>query len=142
MIIPDVNLLVYAHNSSAKRHHEAARWFRQSLTGVEEVGIAWAAALGFIRLLSNPKVVQTPDRPESLVLVVKSWFALPAVRAIAPGVHHLDIVQRLFEQSGCSGRLTTDIHLASLAIEHDAILYTNDHDFNRFDELKKKDPLR
>ena len=141
MIIPDVNLLVYAHNSSAKQHPAVSRWFENAITGVETVGISWAVAFGFVRLLSNPKVVQDPDRPEALVSIVQSWFTLPAVRAITPGIRHLDIVYQLFLQSGCSGRLTTDIHIAALAIELNAVVYSNDLDFSRFAGLKWKNPL-
>lgn len=141
MIVPDINLLVYAHNTSASSHAAAARWFEQAVTGIEPVGLAWAVTFGFIRLLSNPKVVTSPDRPEALVSTVQSWLALPGVRPITPGMRHMDIVHRLFHQSGCSGRLTTDVHLAALAIELDAVLYTNDLEFSRFDGLKLSNPL-
>ena len=141
MIIPDVNLLVCAHNSSASHHLEASAWFEKAVTAVEPVGIAWAAVFGFIRLLSNPRVVASPDRPERLVSIVKSWLALPSVRVITPGIRHLEIVGRLFEQTGCTSRLATDVHLAALSIELDATLCSTDRDFQRFNGLKLVNPL-
>ena len=41
-----------------------------------------------------------------------------------------------------SGQLTTDVHIAALAIEHQAELCSNDSDFSRFPGLRWSDPLR
>jgi predicted nucleic acid-binding protein len=46
------------------------------------------------------------------------------------------------DAAGASGGLTTDAHLAALAIEYQAELFSNDSDFSRFPGLRWTDPLR
>ena len=43
MILPDVNLLVHAHNSDSPVHGPARRWWDGCLAGTEGVGLAWVA---------------------------------------------------------------------------------------------------
>ncbi|MFW5686461.1 MAG: type II toxin-antitoxin system VapC family toxin, partial [Spirochaetota bacterium] len=141
MIVPDVNLLVYAYNGDAP-HHEAARtWWEEVLNGQADVGLAWAVAMGFIRLVTHPRVVARPASPSDAMRVVRSWFAVPAVRPLTPGPRHLDILGELLEASGVAASLTSDAHLAALAIEYQAELHSNDVDFARFSGLKWVNPL-
>jgi predicted nucleic acid-binding protein len=50
--------------------------------------------------------------------------------------------ERAIEEVGTAGNLTTDAHLAALAIEHQAELHSNDADFARFAGLRWKNPLK
>lgn len=142
MILPDINILVYAYNSASRYHENARYWLQEALAGPRMVGIAWAVGFGFVRLLSNPRIFTNPARPAELIGIVQSWLSLPTVRSIVPGVRHLEIAERLFRESGCSGETTTDVHLAALAIELDATLYSNDSDFGRFPDLSWENPLK
>lgn len=141
MILPDINLLVYAHDTSAPEHAAAAEWWERTVGGPEPVGLVWVVVLGFVRLLSSPRVVTEPSPPAELLETVEEILSLPAVRFAAPGSRHLSIMRRLFLESGATGRLTTDIHLAASAIELGGTLATNDSDFLRFSELKVMNPL-
>ncbi len=105
------------------------------------LGLAWVALLGFVRPLSSPQIVPNPDPPSQLLEIVKSIVSQPGVRIIAPGARHVDIMETLFRESGGGNRLVPDIHLAALAIEHDATLASNDTDFGRFSALKWVNPL-
>lgn len=141
MIIPDVNLLVYAYNSSAIHHKAARKWLEDALSGRETVGFPWAVIMGYIRLLSNPHIVQSPDRPEELIQTVKTWLELPSTRLVTPGHRHLEIAEKLYKTTGGTWKLTTDIHIAAVAIELDAAVYSNDIDFGRFRDLSWINPL-
>lgn len=141
MILPDVNLLVYAYNTAAPQHEAARRWLERVFNGTEEVGLAWAALLGFVRLLANPKVVQRPERPERLLGIVDQWLRLPVARPLGPGAGHAAHLARLFAETGAGPAMVTDVHLAALAVEHRATLYSNDVDFGRFKGLKWVNPL-
>lgn len=141
MIIPDVNLLVYAYNRGAPGHERARSWLQSVLNGSEPVGFAWAAIMGFVRLLSNPAVVVDPVRPEALLEVAHSWLRLAPCRLVGPGAAHAELMARLFRESGAGYRMVTDIHLAALAMEHKATLCSNDVDFARFRGLRLKNPL-
>jgi toxin-antitoxin system PIN domain toxin len=141
MIIADVNLLVYAHNKAAPLHERARQWWEELITRQHPVGLPWAVALGFVRLVTHASVLTTPLLPLDAVARVRGWLAQPEVRVVEPGPRHLDIVEDLFRATGVAGSLTTDTHLAALAIEHQADLCSNDSDFGRFPGLRWVNPL-
>jgi toxin-antitoxin system PIN domain toxin len=141
VILPDLNLVVYAHNADAPDHAASRAWWETLLNGTEPVAIPWAVALGFVRLMTHRAVLGTPMRPPTAVAHVRSWFAQPLVETLDPGPRHLDILARLLAAAGTAGNLTTDAHLAALAIEHQCELHSNDTDFARFPGLRWRDPL-
>jgi toxin-antitoxin system PIN domain toxin len=141
MIIVDANLLVYAHNRAAALHESARQWWEGLITRQQPIGLPWAVAFGFIRLVTHPSVLQTPLAPLDAVARVRGWLDQPEVRIIEPGPRHLEIVEDLFRATGVAGSLTTDTHLAALAIEHQAELHSNDSDFGRFPGLRWINPL-
>lgn len=141
MIIPDVNLLVYAHNTAAPHHAEARRWWEDLLNQELPVGLPWAVAFGFIRLVTHPSVLEAPLAPLDALARVQSWAARSPVAIVEPGSRHLAIVEQLFSATGVAAGLTTDTHLAALAIEHQAELHSNDMDFRRFPGLRWHNPL-
>ena len=141
MIIPDINLLVYAHNDAAPRHREAREWWESLLSGTVPVALPWAVIFGFVRLVTHSAVLETPLSPEDALERVDAWLAQEHVLIVDPGPKHLAIARGLFAATGVGGSLTTDTHLAALAIEHNAELHSNDRDFERFPGLRLKNPL-
>jgi len=141
MILPDVNLLVYAYNSSAPHHLQARRWWEGCLSETRVVGLAWVAMLGFLRLMTSRSVLVHPLEPAEAVAHIRSWLARPQAQVVAPGPRHLDILGGLMTAASASGALTTDAHLAALAIEHQAELHSNDSDFARFPGLRWRNPI-
>ena len=141
MILPDINLLVYAYNTGSPWHEAASQWWESSLTGRDTIGLAPAVALGFVRLLSSPKVVQRPVAPAILLSAVQDWLDTGRVKILSPGVRHFQLMRSLFGSTAAGGALCTDIHLAALALEHEAVLCTNDTDFQRFEGLSLLNPL-
>jgi len=91
--------------------------------------------------VTHPAVLQTPLPPKAAVARVRQWFAREHVQSLDPGPRHLVIVERLFETTGVGGNLTTDTHLAALAIEHQCELHSSDADFARFPGLRWHNPL-
>lgn len=142
MILPDVNLLIYAHNESVAQHPRARAWWVDLLEREQPVGVPWAVALGFVRLVTHPRVLTAPLSPNTALAIVEGWLAQPAVSVLEPGPRHLTILARLFEVTGVAASLTTDAHLAALAIEHQAELCSNDLDFARFPGLRWRNPLK
>jgi toxin-antitoxin system PIN domain toxin len=141
MIITDVNLLVYAHNRAAAQHEAARRWWEDLITRQQPIGLPWAVVFGFVRLVTHASVLATPLAPLDALARVRGWLAQPEVRVVEPGPRHLGIVEDLLRATGVAGSLTTDTHLAALAIEHQADLHSNDSDFRRFPGLRWVDPL-
>ena len=141
MILPDVNLVIYAHNADAPDHAAARSWWEGLLNGSDPVVVPWVVVLGFVRLMTHRAVLITPMRPAVAIASVRSWFAQPNVETIEPGPQHLDLLDRLLSVAGAAGNLTTDAHLAALAIEHQCELHSNDTDFGRFPGLRWRNPL-
>jgi len=141
VILPDLNLIIYAHNVGAPDHVAARTWWEDLLNGTEVVVIPWIVVLGFVRLMTHRSVLVNPMTPVEAIAFVRTWFAQPNVEHIDPGSQHLDVLEHLLSAAGTAGNLTTDAHLAALAIEHQCELHSNDTDFTRFPGLRWRNPL-
>jgi len=141
MIIPDVNLLLYAYDSDSAFHAKASAWWQLLLSGVEPVGLPSVVVFGFVRIATNPRVFRDPMTPAETAKHIRSWMAQPVVRILEPPVGHVEEVLELLEALGTAGNLVTDAQIASLAIEHNAILHTADADFLRFPDLRWFNPI-
>lgn len=141
MIVPDVNLLVHAYNSESRVHSAARAWWEDVLSEPAPVGLAWAALLGFVRITTHPRILRNPLPVDIAIRHVESWLAQPQVALLHPGARHATIVFDLLRRVGSAGNLTTDAHLAALAIEHHAEVHTTDADFTRFPGLRFRNPL-
>ena len=142
VIVPDVNLLVYAYNDGAHQHSVAREWWETLMRGEEPVGIPWSVATGFIRLMSNPRVVTSPLSPSDAAGHVSGWLSHLHVNALNPGDRHMEYFQQNLSVPGSGPRLVPDAHIAALAMEVDAVLHTHDSDFARFLELRRHDPIQ
>jgi toxin-antitoxin system PIN domain toxin len=141
VIIPDVNLLIYAIDADSAHHDKASRWWHDALSGREAVGLPWVGVLAFVRLTTNPRIFTRPLDASAAVGIVESWLGRPHISPVEPSHRHLGIVRGLLAESGAAGNLVTDAHLAALAIEHGAALYSADNDFARFRGLTWRNPL-
>ena len=141
MIVPDVNLLVYAHLAAFHEHAKAKVWWEGALNGTTPVGIAAPALFGFVRLATHRRVHEPPMSVEVALGHVESWLARPHVQLLLPGPRHLQLAFQLLRKLGAAANLTTDVQLAALALEHRAELASNDADFGRFPGLRWVNPL-
>ncbi len=141
MIIVDVNLLVYAVNSDAPLHTQAKSWLTAAMSGTETVGLPWTVLLAFLRLTTRAGLFQKPLAAAEAFNLVEAWFAQPAVIVPEPTGRHFQTLRDLVMPLGTAGNLTSDAHLAALAIEHGAELCSTDGDFARFARLRWRNPL-
>ena len=88
--------------------------------------------------MTHPRVGANPLSAVQAIEHVRSWLARPNVRVLTPGERHAEILFGLLETVGVAGNLTTDAHLAALAIEYHAELVSTDTDFARFPKLRWK----
>jgi toxin-antitoxin system PIN domain toxin len=140
--LPDINLLIYAADDSSRHFGPARRWLEQVLSGTEEIGFAWVVLLGFIRISTNPAAFANPLSTERAFEYVESWLASPVATVIHPTERHAGHLRDLLMPLGTAGNLTSDAHLAALAVEHGAELCSCDTDFARFPDLRWTDPMR
>jgi uncharacterized protein len=141
VILVDVNILLYAHISAAAQHEVARRWLDQQINASSRVGLPWASLLGFLRLTTNPRVLQRPLAMAAAWEQVTAWLACEMVWIPGPTERHVDVLAELLSQPGVHGNLVSDAHLAALAIEHGLTLCSADEDFRRFANLKWTNPL-
>lgn len=141
MVLPDLNLLVYAYNESAVEHRRARAWWEGLLNGTTAVGIPWVVSLGFVRLMTHRSVLESPLQVARCVGMVREWFEVEHVSPLEPGKRHWAVFSALVTGLGVGANLVTDAHLAALAIEHNAELHSNDADFARFAGLRCVNPL-
>lgn len=141
MIIPDVNLLIFAHNRDAPHHQPAKEWLQDLMRSGKPVGLPWVVVSGFIRIATHPKLLKEPVTVGEAIGIARSWLSRNNVRIIEPGSRFQDLFFAGLETLGTAGNLTTDAYLAAIAIEYQAELHSCDTDFHRFPGLRWRNPL-
>jgi toxin-antitoxin system PIN domain toxin len=142
MKVIDINLLLYATFSTFEQHEAARLWLEEALNADEQLLLPSVSVFGFVRIATNPRIFAPPMRVEEALAMVEQWLAQPHVHFLVPGPRHLELAFGLLRKLGVAHNLTTDVQLAALAIENQAVLCSNDSDFGRFEGLRWENPLR
>jgi uncharacterized protein len=140
--LPDVNLFLYAVDKASPRYEPAHAWVEATLSGSETVALAWTTLVGFVRLSTRANLFEQPLEVEYALDLLDGWLHQPCVTVVHPTYRHATVLRELLLPLGTAGNLTNDAHLATLAIEHGATLYSSDNDFSRFAGLRWIDPLQ
>jgi toxin-antitoxin system PIN domain toxin len=133
----DASLLIYTIDADSPRHRRP--WPEQVLSGSVPVGLPWIVILAFVHITTREGIMRRPLPPTDALAYVESWQ--PCVEAIAPGPQHWPILCRLLEATGTAGNLTSDAHIAALALERGASICSTDHDFARSPGIRHVNPL-
>ena len=141
MIVPDLNLLIYASDARAVRHADAHRWWTECLNGRERVGLAWSVVLGYLRIVTSPRIMEQPLAIGEAQADIEFWLSRRNVVTIEPTNRHLDVLSGLLGPIGVGGNLVQDAHLAALAVEHGGEVHSADGDFARFSGVRHRNPL-
>jgi uncharacterized protein len=141
VILVDANLLIYAVDADSPHHRPARRWLEETLSGNAWIGLPWIVVLAFLRITTRPGILRKPLPAEAALDYVDSWLRQPYVRLVAPGDKHWPILRSLLQTSGAAGNLTSDAHLAALALEHGCEIASTDSDFGRFAGVNHRNPL-
>lgn len=141
LILPDVNVLVYAHREDANRHDQFRAWLEGVLRGPSSYGMSDLVLSGFIRIVTHPKIFARPtplaEALDFVATVREREHRVPVV----PGKRHWEIFRSLCEQAEVRGNLVPDAWLAAVAIESGSEWITTDRDFARFSGLRMRHPL-
>jgi toxin-antitoxin system PIN domain toxin len=141
VILVDTNLLLYAHVRSFPQHDAARAWLDGQLSGNTPVGLPWMSLLGFLRIVTNPRVFQRPAPMAQAWEQVSDWLDCDVAWIPQATERHRDVLESLLEGTGIQANLVPDAHLAALAIEHGLTLFSTDSDFARFPNLRWRNPL-
>jgi hypothetical protein len=141
VILIDANLLIYAIDADSAQHARARRWLEETLSSDTAVGLAWIVVLAFVRITTRAGIMRNPLTPDRAIGFIDAWLAQPYVAFIAPGEGHWPVLRNMLLSGGTAGNLTSDAHLAALAIEHGCVVASADNDFRRFAGVTLVNPL-
>lgn len=141
MMIPDANVLIYAHDEACRDHAKARHWWESALAGPEPIGLPWVVVLAFSRLMTHPQICESPLSIAQVREIVGQWLAQPHVRLIQVSDQAGERFFDLLEEAGSGGNLSTDALIALHAMEHSGTIFSNDRDFARFAGVKWVNPL-
>jgi len=132
MIMPDVNVLVYAHREESPAHARYAVWLTSVATGPSPFALSEPVLQGFIRVVTNPRIFKPPSTVSQAFKFIDALLARPQCVMLRPGPAHWGIFRQLCESGTVQGKLTADAAHAALAIETGCEWVSADTDFARF----------
>ncbi len=141
MILPDVNVLVYAHRRDAPDHVRYRSFLETTLGADASYGMCDTVLAGFLRVVTHPRVFRDPTPLPAALEFANELRSRPNCVVVRPGARHWDIFVRLVRESGAKGNLVPDAYLAALAIESGCEWITTDRDYARFKQLRWRSPL-
>lgn len=140
MILPDVNVLVYAYREDAPKHERYRRWLEEVLAGNEAYGLSDLVLAGFLRVVTHPRVFFPPSPITHALGFAEALRHHPNCVHVIPEQRHWEIFTRLCREARVKGNLVPDAYLAALAIESGSEWMTTDRDYSRFPGLRWRDP--
>jgi toxin-antitoxin system PIN domain toxin len=141
MIMPDVNILVYAHREDAPNHRAYYEWLKAALESDQAFGMADIILSGFLRVVTHPKVFNPPSNLEDAMVFIAGIREQPNCVHIQPGPRHWGIFEQLCKNANVKGNLVPDAFLAAMAIESGCEWITTDRDYSRFPNLNWRHPF-
>jgi toxin-antitoxin system PIN domain toxin len=141
VILPDVNVLIYAFREDAVDHADYRSWLMSVVESPEAFALSELVLSGVVRVLTHPRVFNPPTPLDKALAYVNALRAQPNAVIIAPDERHWDIFHDLSVAVNCKGNLLADAYHAALAIEHGCEWITTDNDFTRFKGLRWRHPL-
>lgn len=141
MILPDVNVLVYAHRRDATDHGLYLGWLESTVNSDSAYGLSDLTLSEFIRVVTHPRIFNSPSTLNDAMHFANQIRNQPNCVTVSPGVNHWYIFEHLCSSVGARGNLIPDAYFAALAIEHGCEWITTDHDFARFPDLTWRHPI-
>lgn len=140
MILPDVNVLIYAFRDDAPQHRLCKHWLEEVASRDERFGISPLALNGLVRITTNKKISKPPTPVKEAFAFCDALLAQPNCEIVLPGDRHWSIFRRLCTDTDTTGPAVSDAWFAALAIEHGCTWITFDRDFVRFPGLDWREP--
>lgn len=141
MILPDVNVLVYAFHEGAPDHQRYRRWLQAAIASDEPLAVSDLVLSGFVRIATHPRVFSPPAPVGEALAFATALRSQPNAVPVGPGPRHWEIFERLCRTANARGNLVADAYLAALAIESGSEWISTDRDFSRFPGLRWRHPL-
>jgi toxin-antitoxin system PIN domain toxin len=138
----DVNVLLYASDSTSPDHESAQAFLRQAAAGGDLFCLGWPTVMSYLRIATHTGIFKAPLSPKEAMANVEALVAQPRVRLLAEEEGFLEVYRTVTGDFPVRGNLVPDAHLAALLQQHGVeTLYTRDADFRKFAFLDVKDPF-
>jgi len=141
LILPDVNVLIYALRTDSEDHEQYKVWLESVINGPAAYGIAPQALAGVVRVCTHPRIFRRPSSRTDTFEFCRTLLEQPNATVIVPGGRHWSIFEDLCGKAKASGNLVQDAWFAALAIESGCEWITTDRDYARFPGLSWREPL-
>jgi len=141
VILPDTNLLIYAHNWDDPRRDKAARWWSKCLSETESVALCSATIFAFVRITTSSRIFSNPMPVSQATAHVLSWLEQPVVQFAEIERHDIQQALDFLREAGTGGNLTTDAQIAALSLRLGATIHSADADYARFPNVRSFNPL-
>lgn len=133
MLLPDVNVLVYAHRADERRHAAYREWLEALVSGRAPFALSVLTAVGFVRIATSHRVYADPTPISVALALVDLLVERPNCRVVGPGPDHWGHFSAMCRAAGATGKLVADAQHAAVAAENGCTLVTRDSDFARFE---------
>ena len=141
MVLPDVNVLIYAFRRDVPQHAVCRQWLATAVSSDTRFGVSPMVLSAVVRITTNPRAFRTPSAIEEAFGFCEDLLGLPHCQIVEPGERHWDIFRRLCIDAETRGSRVTDAWFAALAIEWGCEWITLDRDYARFQGLKWQVPV-
>jgi toxin-antitoxin system PIN domain toxin len=141
LILPDVNVLIYASRSDSENHSEHKSWLEAVVNGPAAYGVSPQVLSAVVRVCTHPRMFARPSSQAETFAFCRALLEQPNATAIMPGVRHWSIFETLCGESKAAGNLVQDAWFAALAIESGCEWITTDRDYTRFPGLSWRSPF-
>jgi toxin-antitoxin system PIN domain toxin len=140
MILPDVNVLIYAFRQDLPQHQVCRPWLVAVISGDARFGLSPLVLSAVVRITTNPRAFNMPSAIEEAFGFCEDLLGQPHCQVVEPGERHWRIFRDLCVETETSGSRVSDAWLAALAIEWGCEWVTLDRDYARFPGLKWQVP--
>ncbi len=141
MILPDVNVLLYAFRSDSVNHAAYREWLERLVGSDEAYGMSPQVLSSVVRIATHPRIYAAPSRLEEALSFARVLLEQPTCTAVQPGPRHFSIFEDLCRRAVATGNLVQDAWLAALAVESGCEWLTTDGDYARFPGLRWRRPF-
>jgi toxin-antitoxin system PIN domain toxin len=140
MILPDVNVLIYAFRQDVPQHSICRPWLNSLIEGETRFGVSPLALSALVRITTNLRAYRQPSTIEEAFAFCDNLLGQPHCQVVEPGERHWDIFKRLCVDTDTRGPRVTDAWYAALSLEWGCEWITLDRDYARFPGLKWRAP--
>ncbi len=138
----DVNVLVYAADTTSHRHDRALAFLHHVATDRSITYVFWPVLLGYVRIITHPGILSSPLTPDAAVRDIDDLIGRPQIVVAGEGERFWTTFKGVSATSAPRGSLVPDAHLVGLMLEHGVTtMWSNDRDFRKFDGITAKDPF-